>query len=221
MYMLTDTERVQYGVATCAAWSKHLDDFVKQALSPLVQKDSVVAAMGGYGYGDDCSLEQRPLLLICSEPSHAAIIMDQITSALPLAIFHVDCPLPSMRAELHTARVVWGHGELPPAPIGDTFAREWAPVAQASLDSSDAIACWRTARTLCAIGSVSMPPLLDLPQAITDLYTARNMGLKPSHMQLAHMVNDSLAAIVEGLPVASVARHLRTLALSLNVVPIG
>jgi hypothetical protein len=164
-------------------WASHLDGVARAALRRLVPSTSVVAATGAWGRRDGCQGSQL-VLYVSSHPAHLPIVMDELKAVLPAVHFAVDNPAPLMRAHLLDARHLWGNAPLPPPPVGDTFAAEWAPVQAIVRDSMRATAPvaalddWQTLRAICTIGCVELPGVFDAPQWVQDLYVARNMGLQ-------------------------------------------
>lgn len=219
MGILTDSDRVQFGLTLCAAWSGHLDHVVRTALRRLVPHDSVAAAVGHYGHQDGCD-GMTPSVLLCGHPQHVQVMMDELRQAIPDATIFVDTPAPMMRAHVLDARPVWGSGPLPPAPFGDTFAHEWAPLQLEALNArkmtgpAAALDDWAIIRRICAMAGVKLPALLDLPKSLADLYTARNMGMErvPQPVfdaYLGDMLRVGLNSLAQGAPVLHTAIQLR------------
>lgn len=203
-------------------WARHLDGVARAALRRLVPASSIVAPVAEWGRCDGA--DGSPVVaFVSSHPAHLPIVMDELKAALPSVQFVVDNPAPLMRAHLLDARPLWGDGALPAAPIGDTFAFEWAPVqlvARASMRGTPAqlgLADWHTLRAICAIGCVDLPGAFEWPAWVQDLYVARNMGLDqlPDTLHvfadaLAHRVAADLRHVVAGTPVGQVAAALRS-----------
>lgn len=146
--------------------------------------------------------------------------MDELRYVLPSVSFLFDMPDPLMREQLHNGRVIWGHAAAPAAPVGDAFAAEWAAAKSAqrrhlSKTSSPvqlALYDFQTLRSICCMVQLPIPPLLDLPARVADLYVARNMAKtelpEPSRdfaRQLAACARSSLNLLVKGAPVAGIA----------------
>lgn len=222
--IITEQTRVQYGVATSHGWAGHLDGLARAALRRLVPKDAVVAAVGEWGRQEGCSTSV-PAAVVIAHPQHTPIILNELRHAIPSAQFLAATPAPSMRAALHDARVLWGHRSLPAPPIGDAFAREWAPARQHErlvfshkhAAPSIALHDWYTARLVCAIGCREVPATMDLSQDMLDLYVVRNLGVPdvPASMRqfvdtLGWQVGKALRDLAAGRPSMETAAELHT-----------